>query len=240
MYDVREQLAHAYQIMAMFGWDDSTYTHLSARIPGTNRFLIMPFGYLFEEVTPECLLEVTSQGQVVHGNEAHYNQTGYVIHGNIYQARNDVQAIFHSHTPAQVAVSAMKEGLLPLSQWALHFYQRMVYHDYQSLALTNEVHGASLVSDLADQWVMLMRHHGSLTCGKTIHEAMFYTYHLEQACQTQCLLMQSQAEFTMPSHEVCLQSVTDLLSFEEQLGWRDWQSYLRRLERHQETSTSCK
>ncbi len=227
----REELAKAYQILAMFGWDDSTYTHLSRRLPNSDSFLIYPFGYLFEEVTPECLLEVTFDGRVLSGSELEYNQTGYVIHGNIYQARTDVQVIFHCHTPSQVAVSAMEDGLLPLSQWALHFYNRVSYHNYQSLALSHAVHGPELVNDLGDNWVMLMRNHGSLMCGRTIQEALFYTYHLEQACQTQCMMLQSQQKIIQPSAEVCQQSVNDLLSFEKDLGRRDWLAYCRQLER---------
>lgn len=136
MLDRRKiDLAYAYRILAYLGLDDHTYTHLSIRAADPAFFHIYPFGSRFEEVTAESLLTVSQTGEVREGEESHINRTGYIIHGSLYQARPDIQAIFHIHTPAIVAVSALEEGLLPLSQWALHFYGKIAYHDYDSLAL---------------------------------------------------------------------------------------------------------
>lgn len=219
---IRYNLAVAYQALAKLNLDDLTYTHLSARIPGENAYYIYPFGLLFEEVTPENLIKVSLMGEVLEGYEVQYNKTGYIIHGSIYRNRPDINAVFHLHTPEIVAVSAIQKGLQPISQWALHFYNKVAYHDYNSLALSAAEHEANLVRDLEDKYVMLLKHHGSITAGRTIHEAFFYTHHLQKACETQCLTQQSGAELHQISHEICEKSVRDLLSFESDLGMRDW------------------
>lgn len=226
----KKNLALAYQILAHLKMDDHTYTHLSARVPQQDQYYIYPFGLRFEEVTEDNLLKASLDGKVIEGKEYQYNRTGYIIHGNIYQHRLDIQAVFHLHTPASVAVSAMKEGLLPISQWALHFYDQMSYHDYNSLALDHSIHGVDLVKDLGKNNTMLMRNHGMITCGKTIMEALFRAYHLEMACQTQCLILQSSQEIVHPPEEICKQAVKDLLSFEDNLGMRDWQAWVRVIE----------
>lgn len=229
MSEIKQNLAYAYQIISHLKMDDHTYTHLSARAEEETEYYIYPFGLRFSEVTPNNLMKVTLKGEVTQGSEQQYNQTGYVIHGSIYQYRKNIKAIFHLHTPASVAVSAMKKGLLPISQWALHFYNLIAYHDYNSLALHHEEHGTKIVEDLGDLNVMLLRNHGMITCGKTIMEAMFYAYHLEMACKTQCLALQSSEELIYPSEAICKQSVQDLLNFEKDLGRRDWDAWVRNL-----------
>ena len=232
MRDPRKMnLAYAYRILAFLGLDDHTYTHLSIRAADPSCFHIHPFGSRFEEAVAESFLTISQTGDIVEGQECHLNQTGYIIHGAIYQARPDVQAIFHIHTPAIVAVSALKEGLLPLSQWALHFYGRVAYHDYSSLVLDPETQGRKLAQDLADKYTLLLRHHGSITCGRTIQEALFYTYHLQKACEAQCLALSMNREIALPSPSVCQQAVHDLLNFEEDLGARDWAAWVRTVER---------
>lgn len=224
---IRQDLADAYQICAYLGLDDLTYTHLSARVPGADYYFIYPFGLLFEDVTADNLLKVSLQGELLEGKEYQYNQTGYVIHGSIYNKRPDINAIFHLHTVAGVAVSAQENGLLPLSQWALHFYGQISYHAYNSLALTRAEHEDNLLKDLAGNKVMFLKNHGTLTCGTTIQEAMFYTYHLEKACLAQCAIGTSNA--IAPSPEICQKAVSDLLGFEKDLGQRDWNAWQNRL-----------
>lgn len=223
---LKEELSFAYQILAHLGWDDHTYTHLSVRAADGHSFFIYPFGQLFYEVTPDSLLRVTFDNIVEEGAEYQFNETAYIIHGNIYKARPDIQAIFHIHTPEIAAVSSYQKGLLPISQWALHFYEKISYHTYNSLNLNNQ-QGATLVEDLGKNLTAFLRNHGSITCGRTIQEAMFYTYHLQKACETQCYAMNHINDFIMPPHDVCKQSVHDLLSFEKDLGKRDWLAWKR-------------
>lgn len=233
---LKNDLALAYQILSHLKMDDATYTHLSARNQGAQDYHIYPFGLLFEEVTDQNLLTVSLKGDIIQGQEYQYNQTGYIIHGNIYQNRPEINAVFHLHTPATVAVSALNEGLLPISQWALHFYGKVAYHDYDSLALDYDIQGGRLVNDLGDKHVMLMRNHGMLTCGATIHEALFYAYHLELACKTQLMILSTNQKYVTPSHETCKKAVNDLLSFEKDLGKRDWNAWVRKILRDKENT----
>ena len=229
--EIRENLAAAYRLIALFGFDDLTFSHLSARVPGKNAFFIQPFGLLFEEVTASSLLTVDFAGKVLEGKEYQYNKTGYVIHGSIYKHRHDLHAIFHLHTEDTIAVSVMPQGLMPISQWALHFYNRVSYHDYNSLALTTDVHENPLVHDLGKNNVMFLRNHGTLTCGKTIHEAFIYTHHLQRACRTQVRALAASSHLLMPDKATCKKSANDLLSFEIDIGQRDWTALIRLLKR---------
>ncbi len=225
---IKENLALAYRILAHMQLDDATYTHLSARSAERDSYYIYPFGLLFEEVTADNLLKVSLNGDILEGAEYQYNRTGYTIHGSVYAHRPDINAVFHLHTPATVAVSTLEKGLQPLSQWALHFYNRIAYSAYDSLAL-NMNQGENIVQDLGYKNVMLMRHHGMLTCGKTIHEALFYTHHLELACKTQMMILAANQPFLELSPELCGKTVQDLLSFEKDLGKRDWEAWVRKL-----------
>lgn len=235
MSSTRTSLAQAYQILSMLGMDDHTYTHLSHR--DTNDcFFLQPFGLTFDEISTSNLLRLNLQGKILDGTETIPNPTGYQTHASIYQARSDINAIFHLHTPAMVAVSALECGLLPISQWALHFYNHLVYHDYDSL-ITEDAQGNQLVRDLGQAKVMLMRNHGVIIAGSTIQEAMFYTHHLELACRTQCQTLAMQKPLKLPAKAVCEKSVATLLAFEKNLGERDWQAWLRRLKKHQNVQT---
>jgi ribulose-5-phosphate 4-epimerase/fuculose-1-phosphate aldolase len=227
---VRIQLAAAYRLLANQKMDDLTYTHLSARIPRSDTYFIYPFGMLFEEVTASNLLKVSLKGEVLEGAESQYNQTGYVIHGSIYKNRPDINAVFHLHTVAGIAVSAMDCGLLPLSQFSFHFYNRVAYHAYDSLALENQRQGENLAQDLGSMKAMFLRNHGTLTCGSTIHEAYLYMHFLEQACRVQCAALGANQKITLPPHEVCEEAAQDLRDFEPDFGIRDWTALLRRLD----------
>lgn len=223
---IKRDLAIAYKACAYLKLDDLTYTHLSAK--GTdNTFFIYPFGLLFDEVTASRLIEVNFEGEVVSGQEMNYNPTGYALHSMIYEEKPGVGAIFHLHTPAIVAVSCQKKGLLPLSQWALHCYDNIGYHEYNSLALDKTTHKLKVLGDLKDNRVLMMRHHGAIVVGKTIEEAMFFSYHLEKACQTQCMMGHDSSECMTIPPKVCKKTHSDLMSFEEDLGKRDFRALKR-------------
>jgi ribulose-5-phosphate 4-epimerase/fuculose-1-phosphate aldolase len=222
--EIKKQLEQAYKILAQLKLDDHTYTHLSARFEDS--FFIYPFGMRFEEVDSDSLMKVSLDGVVLEGSEFQYNETGYQIHKTIYQNRPELNFIFHIHTPEIVAVSACKRGLLPISQWALHFYGRINYHAYNSL-ITEENQSSQLIKDLGNKKVLLLRNHGSITCAETVYEAMFWTYHLQKACETQCLALAMGEDLEMPSHEICLKTNEDIINFEKDLGKRDWDAWVR-------------
>ena len=229
--EVRRNLAAAYRIIAKFAMDDLTYTHLSARAPNEQCFYIYPLGLLFSEVSASQLLKVSLDGKVIEGTESQYNKTGYVMHGAVYRQRSDINAVFHLHTTAGVTVSTMECGLLPISQFSFHFHNRLAYHDYDSLALDHQRHGQQIASDLGQNKAMILRNHGTLTCGATIHEAFFYAYYLEQACKVQCASLSSGQKLVIPTPEVCEQAAQDMRNFEDDLGFRDWSALLRQLDR---------
>lgn len=226
---LREDLKLAYRIFAHLGWDDMTYTHISARIPGADTYFIQPFGTLFEEVEPECLIELSMDGKAVHDVHSQFNHTGYVIHGSIYNSRPDINAIIHLHTVDSVAVSAMQEGLMPISQFALHFYEKLSYHEYGSLALHFHGQGDQVATDLGKNKAMLLNNHGSLTCGANLAEATLYAYFLEKACQVQVRALGSGKNVLTPSSEICRKAAQDLRNFEPDFGARDWQAWRRKL-----------
>ena len=229
---IKYQLAVTYRMLAYLGLDDLTYTHLSARCPENPQYYyIYPLGMLFEEVAPHNLLTVDLNGKVVEGEEESYNKTGYVIHGSIYKGRSDINAIFHLHTTAGIAVSSLKQGLMPLSQFALHFYNNYARHNYDALELDSNKQGEKIAHDLANHKVILMNNHGTLTCGSTIEEAFFYTHHLEQACLVQCNLMGQLDNCIIPEPKVCERAVMDLHNFEKNLGVRDWKALERKMKR---------
>jgi ribulose-5-phosphate 4-epimerase/fuculose-1-phosphate aldolase len=228
--DIKRNLSYAYRVLASLEMDDHTYTHLSARPHGANYYYTCPFGMLFSEVMPDDLLLVDLMNKGGNNSLESYNRTGYVIHSSVYANRSDVNAVFHLHTHASVAVSATKNGLLPISQWALHFYNRISYHNYGSLSLDEHVNGVDIVRDLGQNYAMLMRNHGMMTCGKTIHEAMFYCHHLENACKAQCMaLSHGSDQLLIPSPTICEKAVYDLMNFEQDIGLRDWKAWIRLL-----------
>ena len=228
---VRYELALLYRFLSYLQLDDLTYTHVSARLPGTDAFLIYPFGALFGEVTPEALLKVDFEGNVLSGQEYQYNRTGYAIHSALYKARPDLNAIVHLHTYAGVAVSAMACGLLPISQFSFHFYERLSTHPYDSLVL-DPSQGNRLVEDLGENRCMLLQNHGTLTCGSTLQEALFYTIYLEKACMAQVKALGAGKEgLLMPPPQVCRRARDDMRAFEQDLGRRDWIA-LERLLQH--------
>lgn len=226
---LREDLKLAYRIFSHLGWDDLTYTHISARLPGSDTFFIQPFGLLFEEVVPECLIELSMDGKTLHDVHSTFNHTGYVIHGSIYSRRPDINAIIHLHTVDGVAVSAMQEGLMPMSQFALHFYEKLSYHDYGSLALQFHGQGDALAQDLGQNKAMMLSNHGTLTCGTNLAEAVLYAYFLEKACQVQVRAMSGGKGVIMPSHEICKKAARELREFEPDFGARDWKAWKRKL-----------
>lgn len=230
--EIKQALVFAHRLFAEMGWDDLTYTHLSARHPTQPSYFIMPFGLLFEEVTVDNLLEIDFDGRILNHPDKTYNPTGHVIHGSVYQSRPDVNAVFHAHTPDNIAVASMEAGLLPLSQWALLFYERWRFHAYDALSLKQEAEGAKLVQDLGQATLLLMRNHGSLIVGQTIAEAWYYQYHFEMACRTQCQSLALQQTLVMPDEACCRKSVEQLHAFEQQNGMRDWTALKRKYHHH--------
>lgn len=182
--ELRRDLAAAYRLTALFGWDDLVATHISVRLPEEEAFLINPFGMLFDEIRPADLVKVDMEGTVLEPTPWSVNLAGFVIHSAIHAARHDVVCAMHLHTPDGIAVSALEEGLLPLSQTALLMAGDIAYHEFEGIALRLDER-ERLVADLGDKNVMILRNHGTLTLGATIADAFTTMYFLESACRIQ-------------------------------------------------------
>src|SRR5438309_6075625 len=164
-WQARTDLAAAYRVVAMYGWDDLVFTHISARVPGPDHhFLINPYGMMFEEITASSLVKVDLQGRKVMDSPFEINPAGFTIHSAVHEAREDARCVIHLHTMDGVAVSCQKAGLLALSQQSLFPLSSLAYHDYEGVAL-NPDEKKRLVADLADKHNLILRNHGLLTCG---------------------------------------------------------------------------
>lgn len=186
-WQLRVDLAACYNIVAHYGWDDLVFTHISARVPGPeHHFLINPYGMMFDEVSASSLVKVDLHGNKVMESEYEINPAGFTIHSAVHEAREDAQCVLHLHTNEGVAVSAQKEGLLPLSQTSLFPLTSLSYHDYEGVAL-REDEKARIVADLGETNFMILRNHGLLTCAETVADAFLFMYVLQRACEIQVL-----------------------------------------------------
>jgi ribulose-5-phosphate 4-epimerase/fuculose-1-phosphate aldolase len=184
-WDMRVNLAAAYRLVALYGWDDLVFTHVSARVPGSeHHFLINPYGMMFEEITASSLVKIDLQGRKVMDSPFEINPAGFTIHSCIHAAREDVACVMHVHSLNGVAVAAQKHGLLPISQQSLFVLSSLAYHDYEGVAL-NAAEQPRLVADLGDKSYLMLRNHGLLTVGSSPADAFLYMYIFESACAIQ-------------------------------------------------------
>lgn len=229
---VRVDLAACYRLIAMYGWDDMIFTHISARVPGPDKhFLINAYGLLFEEMTASSLIKVDLYGAIVLDTPYPVNPAGFTIHSAVHAARTDAGCVLHTHTRAGIAVSAQEDGLLPLSQISLIPYATVSYHDYEGIAL-NEDEKPRLVADLGSSNFLILRNHGLLTVGANIPDAFLFMYALETACQTQIMAQSTGGALThinpviVAGIQVQVEAVTKGLG-----GALAWPALLRKLDR---------
>ncbi len=183
----RVDCAALYRLIALYGWDDMIFTHISLRLPGPDHhFLINPYGFLFDEITASSLVKVDLDGNIVEPTPYFINPAGFTIHSAIHAAREDAVCVLHCHTDAGVAVSAQKRGLLPISQTAMACTADLAYHDYEGVALELDER-ERLVADLGHHSFMLLRNHGTLTVGDSAASAFMRMFYLERACRMQVL-----------------------------------------------------
>ena len=184
-WQARVDLAALYRLVALHGWDDMIFTHISARVPGPDHhFLINPYGWYFEEITASSLVKVDLQGQIVQETQNFINPAGFTIHSAIHAAREEAHFVIHLHTVNGVGVAAQKDGLLPISQNACLLQHQVAYHGYEGLALNHDER-ERLVADLGDKSLMLLRNHGTLAVGNTAAQAWVGIFFLERACAQQ-------------------------------------------------------
>jgi ribulose-5-phosphate 4-epimerase/fuculose-1-phosphate aldolase len=207
-WQIRCDLAALYRLVAHHRWTDFIYTHLSARLPGPDHhFLINKYGVNFQHMRASDLVKIDVHGNIVEETRGltsrDVNAAGFTIHSAIHMARQDLMCVVHTHTAAGIAVSAQKDGLLPLSQHACKFYGRLGYHGYEGIALDLDER-ERLVADLGQYKAMILRNHGLLVGGTSIPEAFLYIYMLERACAAQVDALAGGREIILPPHEVCV------------------------------------
>ncbi|MGI4813382.1 MAG: class II aldolase/adducin family protein [Janthinobacterium lividum] len=243
-WQTRVDVAACYRLIARYGMSDLVYNHITARVPGTaDEFLINPYGMLYEEITASSLHKIDLDGNILQKPATKYgiNHAGYVIHSAVHAARHDVECVIHTHTRANMAVSCLEQGLMPLTQASLRFYGRISYHDFEGPAVEPDER-VRLVEDLGTTDVMLLRNHGALTCGRTVGEAFLLMQRLENACKVQVDVLSMQAPLHMPSEESMLKTARVLgpptverQGNEAKMGtWSgamEWEALLRQLDR---------
>lgn len=225
---LRRDLAAAYRLAAHFQWDDTIYTHFSVRLPGAEpRFLINPFGMMFEEIRASDLIVVDMHGKVI--GDSPCNVAGFTIHSAVHMGREDAHCVIHTHTLAGMAVAALDEGLLQLNQISAEFHGNLGYHDYEGIAL-DLGERERIVASLGQHPALVLRHHGLLTVGATVADAFYTMFYLNRACEIQ------QAVLGMnPQPRLIPQALSEHAErqFAKAVGERQilWQAWLRKLER---------
>ncbi|MGE6795262.1 MULTISPECIES: class II aldolase/adducin family protein [Psychrobacter] len=231
-WQMRVNLAACYRLIALYGWDDLVFTHISARVPNTeDEFLINPYGLLFEEITASSLVKVNQAGEKVSSSEFDINPAGFTIHSAVHEARSDAHCVIHLHTSDGVAVSTQQQGLLPISQQSLFPLSNLAYHDYEGVALNPE-EKVRLVSDLGEANFMILRNHGLLTCASTVADAFLNMYILQKACEVQIKAQSGGSELTLISPQILagIQAASKQVT-KEANGDIAWPALLRKLHR---------
>lgn len=231
-WQMRVNLAACYRLIALYGWDDLVFTHISARVPNTeDEFLINPYSLLFEEITASSLVKVNQAGEKVSSSEFDINPAGFTIHSAVHEARSDAHCVIHLHTSDGVAVSTQQQGLLPISQQSLFPLSNLAYHDYEGVALNPE-EKVRLVSDLGEANFMILRNHGLLTCASTVADAFLNMYILQKACEVQIKAQSGGSELTLISPQILagIQAASKQVT-KEANGDIAWPALLRKLHR---------
>ena len=231
-WQARVDLAAAYRLVALYGWDDLIFTHISARVPGADHhFLLNPYGMMFDEVTASSLVKVDLEGKKVLDSPYFINPAGFTIHSAVHAAREDALCVMHLHTDYGIAVSAQKSGLLPISQQAMFALSSLAYHDYEGLALDEEEQ-PRLVADLGDKKFMILRNHGLLTLGGTAAEAFLGMFLLERACKIQILAQSGAGELAKIPNDIIDRVASQMSAVTMGQGASlTWPGLLRKLDR---------
>lgn len=230
---LRTDLAAAYRLLELNGWADQVFTHISARLPGDDAtFLINPYGLLPEEICASNLLAIDAAGNKLDDSRPDVNPAGFTIHSAIHMHRHDAVCVMHTHTLAGMAVAALEEGLLPLNQTNMAFFERVAYYDYEGIPLDLEVRGR-IVAALGDKSVAILRNHGLLTVGRSVAEAFFRMYYLNKACEVQVEAMKTGGNLRIPSSTDCEFTARQFEhpAYHQESVDLVWQAQLRRLDR---------
>src|SRR5216684_3612665 len=231
---VRVDLAASYRLVAHFGWEDLVFTHITARVPGSqDHFLINPYGVFFDEITASSLVKIDQRGNKLEDSPFPVNPAGFVIHSAIHAARHDAKYVLHTHTLNGVAVSTQRAGLLPISQHSISVLASLGYHDFEGPALRDD-EKPRLVADLGDKNSLILRNHGLLTVGETVADAFVSMYYLETSCAIQVRAQSGGGELISVPKEIIETAYAQVMAAGRPRGSRGrlvWPGLLRRLDR---------
>lgn len=227
---VREELADCYHLAVKLGWTDSIFTHFTVRVPGEEAFLINGFGLNFEEITPENLVKVTLEGDVLYPEGGLINLAGYTLHSAIHEARPEIMCVLHTHTPYGMTLSMLEDGLKPLSQHSCRYHNRVAYHDYGGILFERE-EKAHLVASMGQHKTLILRNHGLVTMGESIGEAFFLMYNLEISAKTQIMALSTGQKLVQPCEQVIDFTSNQMNNpkhhFIDNLAWQAFRRWLK-------------
>ena len=227
----RVNLAACYHLADYFKFSDIIWNHITMKTAENKEtFLINPFGLRYDEVTASNLVEINLKGEVING-DSKINDTGFIIHGAIHKNRKDIKCIMHTHSRAGLAISCLKEGLIPMIQDAAIFYKRVSYHLWEGMS-TDTDECERLSKSLGSNKVMILQNHGLLTCGSTIPEAFMLMYYLDRACKNQIDILSTRKEAIIPTDNIMEYAANQYEDPRFKLGLHEWPALLRLLDKN--------
>ena len=233
-WQTRVDLAAAYRLAVIYGWTDLNNTHFSARIPGTEHFLLNPFGMLFDEITASSLIKLDKGGNILSDSDYPSNPAGFVIHSAIHMSSPDLNWVIHTHSRFGTAVATQKQGLLPVTQKALTLMGWLAYHDFEGAAF-DRGERPRIVGDLGGKRILILRNHGLMTVGKTVGEAFVWMYRIETACRIQIDALSGGSELQPLSEATQAKTIEQGLKMYGPGGFietgKEWPALLRQLDR---------
>jgi ribulose-5-phosphate 4-epimerase/fuculose-1-phosphate aldolase len=238
-WQTRVDLAAAYRLAVVYGWTDLNNTHFSARISGTEHFLLNPFGMLFDEITASSLIKLDRDGTILTASDYPSNPAGFVIHSAIHMSSPDLNWVIHTHSRFGTAVATQKQGLLPVTQKALTLFGWTAYHDFEGAAF-DRGERPRIVQDLGEKRILILRNHGLMTVGKTVGEAFVWMYRIETACRIQIDALSGGSELQPLSEATQARTIEQGLKMYGPGGFieagKEWPALLRQLERIEGTA----
>lgn len=234
-WQLRCDLAACYRLVALYGWSDLVFTHISAKLPPSvsgpeHQFLINPYGLMFDEITASSLVKVDMQCRKLDDSPFPVNPAGFVIHSAVHEARPQAQCVLHTHTRAGVAVSAQQGGVLPISQQSIFVLNSLAYHDYEGVAFRVD-EKPSLQADLGQAKFLMLRNHGLLTVGKTIADAFLSMHTFENTCRIQIDAQAGGALITIDQSIIDGAAQASRTQTQGQGGSFVWPALLRKVQR---------
>jgi ribulose-5-phosphate 4-epimerase/fuculose-1-phosphate aldolase len=235
-WQLRCDLAACYRLVALYGWSDLVFTHISAKLPASvsgeaHHFLINPYGLMFDEITASSLVKVDEQCNKVIDSPFPVNPAGFVIHSAVHEARHDAGCVLHTHTRAGVAVSAQAGGVLPISQQSTFVLGSLAYHAYEGVAFRDD-EKPRLQADLGKANFLMLRNHGLLVVGKTIADAFLSMYTFENTCRIQIDAQAGGTELTQVNPQI-VKGVSEAMRVQTggMGGAFVWPSLIRKLDK---------